>query len=141
MLHGKSDHVSGAEVSASMMLASAKAAIRGGYCVVLEGILNCNQDGRGKYRSLLEGLVALADEMIDVTLKLVYLNVPIEVTKQRHLGREKAQKFGTEKLDKWWSSSKPSGIAGEVCIDTGSQSIEDTVALVLEHMAKGEDNA
>ena len=26
-------------------------------------------------------------------------------------------------------------------IDTGSQSIEDTVALVLEHMAKGEDNA
>jgi hypothetical protein len=29
----------------------------------------------------------------------------------------------------------------EVCIDTESQSIEDTVALVLEHMAKGEDNA
>jgi predicted kinase len=133
ILQGKNGVVSSADVSASMLLASAEASVRGGYSVVLEGILNCNQDGRGKYRPVLEGLEALAAEL-NINIKIFYLDVPIEVTKERHLGRSKASAFGTEKLDKWWASSQPSGLTGEVLINSRGQNIDDTVSIVLEHL-------
>lgn len=132
LLKGKGD-VDSASVSATMLMSSAKVALKGGYCVVLEGILNCNQDGRGKYRPLLEELVVLATEH-GVNLKLIYLSLPIEVTKNRHLGRAKAKDFGVEKLDDWWASSAPSELAGEVCINTQSQSVEESVEVIMGHL-------
>ncbi|GIQ87827.1 hypothetical protein KIPB_009943, partial [Kipferlia bialata] len=121
-----------AAVSAAMLQGAADASLNGGYSVVLEGILNSSSTRGGQYRSLIESMVERHDDHTRVSL--FYLNPSLEATKTRHLGRAKASSFGVDKLDKWWKSSAPTGIEGEVVIDTSLQSVEQTVQTVREHV-------
>jgi hypothetical protein len=110
------------ECARDMLVAAARAAHAAGYSVLLEGILSKEHHA--------EALEVLANELGPGALSFVYLNVSLEETKARHAGRAKASEFGAEKLEEWWSSAAPLGVAGEVLIASDSP-LAATVAAVV----------
>jgi len=106
-------HTDAATLSGQLLATSAIECIENGTDVILEGILNID-----KYRDCC--FEVLYDRLPKECIHFFYLNVDLEETKKRHMGREKINVFGTEKLDKWWNSARPTGYEGEVMIDSSS---------------------
>jgi hypothetical protein len=111
------------EAARDMLVASARAAHAAGFSVLIEGILSKPHHG-----------AALAQLGAELPLFYVYLNVPLEETKARHAGRAKAADFGAEKLEEWWASAEPLGVAGELLVP-GDSPLEATVAAVAALLA------
>lgn len=114
------------DVHVAMLLSMCRAAAAAGFDVVLEGILNIN-----RYRPLVEAVIEEAGGPSSAVL--AYLDVPLDETKRRHLGRAKAAEFGVDKLDDWWASAQPARLPGELLVGAAS-SAEATAAALLQRV-------
>lgn len=119
-----SNHPDARGLSADLLKTCTEAAIQAGTHVVLEGILNMNH-----YADMFNDILTLPA----VRVMFFYLDVPLEETKVRHNGRPKRDVFGSEKLDKWFSSAQRSGLPGETVIAHGS-SVEETVSTICAEL-------
>lgn len=90
----------GAAISAAILCSAALTALSEGFTVVMEGILNMK-----KYKQMFDTVIATHGKQ---NCHFFYLDVSLDETQRRHLGREKASDFGAEKLEKWYSSAQPS---------------------------------
>ena len=119
-------------LACDMLEACARVALRQGHPVLMEGILSKPHHGPMFER--------LATDL-GLSVRFVYLDVPLEATKARHLGRAKAAEFGADKLEEWFGSAsrmvEEAGSAGgkaalQELVVPAESTLEQTVAAVMQ---------
>lgn len=103
-----------------MIVANVLIGLRGGFDVILEGILNVNTD----------------QPVFDKILKehpeenyFFYLDVSYEETLRRHQTRPEKSEFGETEMKEWWSYASTTGKSSEIIIPEG-YSMEETIAKI-----------
>ena len=88
------------ELSATMMRDAILSSLDNGYDVITDGIFNISH-----YKKIF-------DEILDKHRGnnfIYYFNISFEETMRRHATRDKKSDFGTEEMQKWYTSASPSG--------------------------------
>jgi adenylylsulfate kinase-like enzyme len=112
-----------AEVTIPVINGAVKGAFDAGMDVVIEGLLTFE-----KWSSVFEHSNSIAGP---ANVHIVYLNVPLETTQERHAGREKALQFGADKIAKWFTLCSPTGMDNETIIvnDDLDTTVETIISL------------
>lgn len=104
------------------------AALKGGYHVIVEGILR-----EDHYREMFEKLVAEHP----TENYFYYFDISLDETLKRHQTRAKNAEFGEEDMRQWYVGQAVLGFPNEVVIDEKS-SQEETIERVLKETGLGE---
>ncbi|WP_433832332.1 AAA family ATPase [Actinoplanes sp. CA-015351] len=108
-------------VAPGFIAAMVRAALDGGYHVIVEGILHT-----GQYGAHLRALLA---EHPGPTA-CFYLDVTFDETVRRHLRREESIPVGPETMRSWYTARDLLGVPGEVLIPE-DMNFEDVVTTIL----------
>lgn len=109
----------------------ARYALDHGFHVVVEGILYADRYG--------DMLTALVADHRGVS-RCFYLDVPFEVTVERHATKPEAAEYGVESLRRWWRPRDllPGGVEEVV---GGGVTLEEGVARIMESCGWGDRSA
>ena len=92
--------------------------------VIVEGIFV-----KQRYEAMLHDLI----RFYDGNAYVYYFDLPFEETVERHRSRPKAEAFGEESLQSWWSPEDFLGTTGEVVL-TRDMSQEDIVTFICNQL-------
>lgn len=87
-----------------------------------------------RYREIFDQLIELCGLE---NVKFYYLNASLELTKERHAGREKAKAFDADELASWYSSASSANYPTERILEASQYAAEEVVNLILEDWKNG----
>ncbi len=108
------------EAVSQMLLQNSLIALRCGYHVIMEGLINADH-----YRPMFDELFAQHPK----DNYIYFFDISFEETLKRHSGRSKQEEFGEEEMGSWYADVKPLNIEGEVIFkdDMGMEEIVEKI--------------
>ncbi len=109
------------EAVSAMLLQNTLIALRCGYHVIMEGLINADH-----YKPMFDEIFRQHPQENFV----YFFDISFDETLKRHAGRSKSDEFGAKEMKEWYVGVKPLGIEGEAIIGE-SATLEQTVERIL----------